>query len=118
MDKCFLCGKPALKMVEIEVGSSSTSIDHHDHRPRPHGHLAHTHRDRATTTHYALKPLCADCIQQREAEALETAKALGNAAELVVGGMGVGLKLLALFGCLGPLVLAAIGGAFYFFARH
>jgi hypothetical protein len=120
MEQCFLCGKPALKMVEIKVGSSSTSIRHHDHHDHhDHGLRSHSHLDHGTTDHYALKPLCADCIRQREQEAAEAAKALGEAGALVIRGMGAGLKLIALVGCLGPLVIAAIGGTlFYFFGQR
>lgn len=104
MEQCFLCGKPAVKRMEIKVGSSSTSIHHH-------GRHEHDHLDHGTTTHYALKPLCADCIKQKEEEAKLALKVGG----LMLGGMGLGMGMVALIGCLAPFLLVAIGGTLFYF---
>jgi len=112
MEDCFLCGKPAAKRVEVEVGSSVTSVQHDGHHDAQHHHRSHT--DRGTTTHYALKPLCEACIKQREEEA---AAALKVGGAIALGGMTV-MGVMALVGCLAPFILLAVGGAFFYFFGH
>jgi hypothetical protein len=114
MENCFLCGKPAVKKMEIEVGSSVTSMHHDGHLDHDsHGHHVNhgSHTARGTTRHYALQPLCADCVKQKEEEAAQAAKV----GAVVLGGMGIGMGVIALVGCVAPFFLFAIGGLFFYF---
>jgi len=102
-EACFLCGAvPAVRRELVTTGRRS--LDHHHHH---HGHLD-------SSTLEELKPLCAKCIAEREAEARALLKGAG--AALAVGGsMFAFTFLLPIVLCLGS---AAVLGVFAYFTQH
>ena len=106
MEQCFLCGKEAVRRVELQVGSSRNSGSHHA------GQLSHSIS--GTTRHYELKPLCQACITQQEDEAKAALKVAGTVGALALGGVSLGMGMIALMGCLPFLLIAAAGAYLYF----
>ncbi|MFT3712374.1 MAG: hypothetical protein QM817_32405 [Archangium sp.] len=101
-ESCFLCGAPALRREMITTGRQSIH----------HTHTRNSHVDSATTRE--LKPLCAGCIAEQEAQAKLALKVAGTG--LAIGGGFFALTfLLPFLFCLGS---AAVLGALAWFAEH